>query len=127
MTTKVVVAMRMSDLSVESRNAEDLGPSGAAQKAVTIRLSDISKFYSGVAALSDVSVEFYAGEVHAVLGENGAGKSTLMSIISGVNQPNKGEIEFEGRRVSRLSPWTTMTPQRWRFAGFLRWFGPSFS
>ena len=70
-------------------------------------MTGISKFYSGVAALSDVSVEFYAGEVHAVLGENGAGKSTLMSIISGVNQPDRGEIEFEGRRVSPMTPETS--------------------
>ena len=53
-----------------------------------------------------MSVEFYAGEVHAVLGENGAGKSTLMSIISGVTQPDAGEIEFEGRQVSPMSPET---------------------
>ena len=44
---------------------------------MTIRLSNISKFYSGVPALRDVSAEFYEGEVHAILGENGAGKSTL--------------------------------------------------
>src|SRR3984957_13062865 len=71
---------------------------------VTIRLSDISKHYSGVRALEDVSVEFYEGEVHAILGENGAGKSTLMNIISGALQPDSGEIEFGGRRVSPLSP-----------------------
>ncbi len=60
---------------------------------IAIRLSNISKFYSGVAALRDVSVEFYAGEVHAILGENGAGKSTLMNIISGALQPDQGEID----------------------------------
>lgn len=69
-----------------------------------IRLSDVSKLYSGVAALSGITIAFHAGEVHAVLGENGAGKSTLMSIISGVNQPNSGQISFEGRPVSPLSP-----------------------
>ena len=41
--------------------------------AMRIRLSDISKFYSGVRALDSVSAEFYDGEVHAILGENGAG------------------------------------------------------
>ena len=71
---------------------------------VTIRLSNISKYYSGVRALEDVSVEFYEGEVHAILGENGAGKSTLMNIISGALQPDQGEIEFGGRRVSPMSP-----------------------
>ena len=94
----------MNVLAVEPGNAKALESRGAAHGAVAIRLSGISKYYSGVAALSDVSVEFYAGEVHAVLGENGAGKSTLMSVISGVTQPDAGEIEFEGRRVSPMSP-----------------------
>ncbi len=94
----------MNVLAVEPGNAKALESRGAAHGAVTIGLSGISKHYSGVAALSDVSVEFYAGEVHAVLGENGAGKSTLMSVISGVTQPDAGEIEFEGRRVSPMSP-----------------------
>jgi ribose transport system ATP-binding protein len=71
---------------------------------VTIRLSNISKFYSGVPALRDVSVEFYAGEVHAILGENGAGKSTLMNIISGAVQPQLGEIWLGARRVATMSP-----------------------
>ena len=72
----------------------------------TIRLSNISKFYSGVPALLDVSGEFYEGEVHAILGENGAGKSTLINIISGALQPELGVIEFEGSRVSSMSPET---------------------
>ncbi len=69
-----------------------------------IRLSGITKLYSGVPALSDVTVEFYPGEVHAILGENGAGKSTLMNIISGVLQPDLGEIHVDGKSVSPLSP-----------------------
>jgi ribose transport system ATP-binding protein len=71
---------------------------------VTIRLSEISKFYSEVPALRDVSVEFYAGEVHAVLGENGAGKSTLMNIISGAVHPESGEIWVGDRLISTMSP-----------------------
>jgi ribose transport system ATP-binding protein len=71
---------------------------------MTIRLSNISKFYSGVPALRDVSAEFYEGEVHAILGENGAGKSTLINIISGALQPELGVIEFEGSRISSMSP-----------------------
>lgn len=71
---------------------------------VTIRLSNISKFYSGVPALSDVNVEFYAGEVHAILGENGAGKSTLMNIISGAVHPEMGEIVLGDRRIAYMSP-----------------------
>jgi ribose transport system ATP-binding protein len=79
--------------------------SGApAHGGATIRLSNISKFYSGVPALSDVSVEFYAGEVHAILGENGAGKSTLMNIISGAVHPERGEIRLGDRLISHMSP-----------------------
>ena len=96
----------MNVLAVEPGNAKALESRDAALGPVTIRLSGTSKDYSGVAALSNVSVEFYAGEVHAVLGENGAGKSTLMSVISGVTQPDAGEIEFEGRQVSPMSPET---------------------
>ena len=100
--------MRKSALAVEHKSVKDLELGEAAHGAVAIRLSGISKYYAGVAALSDVSVEFYTGEVHAVLGENGAGKSTLMSIISGVNQPDTGAIEFGGRRVSPMSPETAV-------------------
>jgi ribose transport system ATP-binding protein len=71
---------------------------------VTIRLSNISKFYSGVPALRDVSADFYCGEVHAILGENGAGKSTLMNIISGTVHPELGEIRVGDRRISHMSP-----------------------
>ena len=56
----------------------------------TIRLLGISKNFAGVKALSDVTVEFNVGEVHAILGENGAGKSTLMNIIAGVIKPDHG-------------------------------------
>ena len=58
--------------------------------SVILSLSGISKFYGKIAALTDVSVAFNAGEVHAILGENGAGKSTLMNIIAGVIRPQVG-------------------------------------
>ncbi len=76
------------------------------QGAAVLRLSGISKYYGRIAALSDVSVAFQAGEVHAILGENGAGKSTLMNIIAGVIRPQTGEIEFDGRAVGNMSPET---------------------
>jgi ribose transport system ATP-binding protein len=72
--------------------------------AAVIRLANVSKSFGAVRALADVSVDFYPGEVHAILGENGAGKSTLMNIITGVLQPNRGRIEFEGRNVMPLTP-----------------------
>ncbi|MCW6509255.1 ATP-binding cassette domain-containing protein [Lichenifustis flavocetrariae] len=71
---------------------------------VTLKISGVSKYFGGIRALQDISVEFYEGEVHAILGENGAGKSTLMGIISGALQPSAGEISFGGDLVSPLSP-----------------------
>jgi ribose transport system ATP-binding protein len=74
--------------------------------AVVLKLSGISKYYARIAALTDVSVTFHEGEVHAILGENGAGKSTLMNIIAGAVRPQVGTIEFQGRAVSNMSPET---------------------
>ncbi len=52
------------------------------------------------AALADVSFDVVPGEVHAIVGENGAGKSTLIKIMTGVYQPDGGEILWEGKPVS---------------------------
>jgi rhamnose transport system ATP-binding protein len=64
-----------------------------------IRVDHVSKSFGGVRALQDVHFEIFAGEVHALLGENGAGKSTLIKIITGVHQPDTGEIFLNGNPV----------------------------
>ena len=63
---------------------------------VLLSVSRISKSFGGAKALNDVSVDFRAGEVHALLGENGAGKSTLVKVIAGVVTADAGEITFPG-------------------------------
>ena len=55
-------------------------------------------------ALQDVSLEVHPGEVLGLVGENGAGKSTLMKILSGVYQPDGGEIILDGKPVILHSP-----------------------
>lgn len=72
----------------------------------TIEMSNISKSYSGVAAVSDVSIRVLPGEIHALLGENGAGKSTLMNIATGTTQPDAGSITILGTPVTSLNPRT---------------------
>jgi ribose transport system ATP-binding protein len=62
-----------------------------------LRLQGISKSFPGVRALSGINLEISPGEIHALLGENGAGKSTLMKILSGVYQPDEGQIVLEGK------------------------------
>jgi ribose transport system ATP-binding protein len=63
---------------------------------VLLKLSGISKKFSGIYALSDIGFDLREGEVHALIGENGAGKSTLMKAIAGVHQPDTGEIIVGG-------------------------------
>ncbi|WP_159126789.1 ATP-binding cassette domain-containing protein, partial [Escherichia coli] len=65
-----------------------------------LQMKHITKRFPGVLALNDVQFSLRRGEVHALLGENGAGKSTLMKILSGVYQPDEGEIIFEDKPVS---------------------------
>ncbi len=60
-----------------------------------LKIKDLSKSFPGVKALDKVNVEFFDGEIHALLGENGAGKSTLIKIICGVYQPDEGEIYLD--------------------------------
>ena len=63
----------------------------------------VSKQFTGVRALDDVSLTLGRGEVLAVVGENGAGKSTLMRIIAGVETPTSGEILVDGQPVEFTS------------------------
>jgi len=71
---------------------------------VILSIRNITKTYPGVTALEDFSMDFEAGEIHALLGENGAGKSTLIKVISGAIEPDSGFIAFEGREFKNISP-----------------------
>ena len=64
-----------------------------------LELKNISKRFSGVEVLHDVSFSLRSGEVHAMLGENGAGKSTLVKVVTGVHQPDSGVIYLNGAPV----------------------------
>ena len=70
-----------------------------------LELNNISKSFSGVPALTNVTFDIRPGEVHALLGENGAGKSTLMNIATGTLPPSSGEIRFEGAVIAELDPY----------------------
>jgi ABC-type sugar transport system ATPase subunit len=61
-----------------------------------LRVKGIDKSFGAVQALKDVELEVRRGEVLALIGDNGAGKSTLINVITGVLEPDSGEIVFEG-------------------------------
>lgn len=64
------------------------------------QMRNTSKRFGATQALDDVSLSLFPGEVHALIGENGAGKSTLIKIITGVYQPDQGEIFLDGQTVT---------------------------
>ena len=66
----------------------------------TLALRSVSKTFGMTAALIDMTLELYPGEVHAIVGENGAGKSTMIKIMTGIYQPSAGHVEIEGKPVT---------------------------
>ncbi len=67
------------------------------RQSQTLRLEGVGKVFPGVKALEGITLDVSPGEIHAIMGENGAGKSTLMNILSGVYQPDEGEIILGGQ------------------------------
>ncbi len=64
----------------------------------------LTKRFGGVLALNEVSFDLHRGEVLALAGDNGAGKSTLIKLLSGVHQPDGGEIIYRGEHVEFSNP-----------------------
>jgi len=69
-----------------------------------IEMKNINLDFGTVNALSDVSVNFYQGELVGLVGDNGAGKTTLIRILSGMYAPTSGEVYFDGQRITRFHP-----------------------
>ena len=71
---------------------------------LVLELSGVSRQFGAVRALTSVSFDCRAGEVHALVGENGSGKSTLLGIASGFVDPDRGTVRIGGRPLPRDSP-----------------------
>jgi len=69
-----------------------------------LRLGNIESYYGPIMAIRGISLEVARGGIVAVLGANGAGKTTILKTISGVIDPQKGTVEFDGRRIQRMDP-----------------------
>jgi len=69
-----------------------------------LEVTNVSKNFSGLHAVADVTFAVPEGQIFAVIGPNGAGKTTLFNLIAGVFAPDGGTIEFDGARIDGLSP-----------------------
>src|ERR1700720_2940104 len=69
-----------------------------------LEAKSITKSFTGVQALNNVSFDLLEGEVHALIGENGAGKSTLIKIITGAIQADSGTLAIRGCQLARNDP-----------------------
>lgn len=72
--------------------------------APVMRAENVSKRYGPVTVLSEVTLDIYSSEIHAIIGENGAGKSTLMRLLSGYAEPSAGALSMGGQSVVFSTP-----------------------
>ncbi|MEO8266364.1 MAG: ABC transporter ATP-binding protein [Ilumatobacteraceae bacterium] len=82
----------------------DLSPTAAraAGREPMLVVDDIHVYYGNIAAVKGISLTVYPGEIVTLIGGNGAGKSTTMRTISGLLKPKRGDVHFEGKKVSGL-------------------------
>ena len=69
-----------------------------------LQVRGLSKYFGGLAAVDDVSLDVEVGELHAVIGPNGAGKTTLINLLSGDLSPSAGSVLFRGIEMAHLAP-----------------------
>jgi branched-chain amino acid transport system ATP-binding protein len=69
-----------------------------------LKVSNIESYYGPIMAIRGVSLSLSEGKVVTVLGANGAGKTTILKTISGVLDPLKGSVEFQGKPIQRMDP-----------------------
>src|SRR3954453_3591955 len=91
------------------RRSRDFCASAAVKRrrlemAALLEVMNVSKNFSGLRAVADVSFTVPEGAIFAVIGPNGAGKTTMFNLIAGLFAPNSGTIAFQGQRIEGLTP-----------------------
>ena len=79
-------------------------PAASAADQPLLRLQNVESAYGPIKAIRGVSLQVRRGEIAAVLGSNGAGKTTILKTISGIIDPRKGSIEFQGADITANDP-----------------------
>ncbi len=101
---KAMAKPAMAPLSAAMPHPAPMVATPTTTKPVVVEMRGIDKSFPGVHALKSVRLDLHAGEVLALMGENGAGKSTMMKILTGVYQPDAGEILVDGKPVTVPNP-----------------------
>ena len=101
---------------VPEEQKQDVGPTtatvalkGEAGGRPLLEMRGVNKAFPGVQALSAANLTLHAGEILALVGENGAGKSTLIKVLTGLYQPESGEIVLDGEIVKFSTPRDAMS------------------
>ena len=85
-------------------SAPTISPAVSAADQPLLRLQNVESAYGPIKAIRGVSLQVRRGEIAAVLGSNGAGKTTILKTISGIIDPRKGSIEFQGADITANDP-----------------------
>jgi iron(III) transport system ATP-binding protein len=102
-------------LTLKNRSSHSLVPEAAGEGArdpAALRLQAITKSYGEVAAVSGLDLEVGHGEIVSLVGESGCGKTTTLRIIAGLERPDTGTVEIDGRDA-------TLWPPEWRSVGYV--------
>lgn len=67
-----------------------------------LQAEGLSRSFGPFRALDNMSLDLPRGDIHAIIGPNGAGKSTFLNVVSGLLKPTRGDVIFEGRRISSV-------------------------
>ncbi|WP_395104146.1 ATP-binding cassette domain-containing protein [Actinomadura sp. SCN-SB] len=81
-----------------------VAPSGKPSDEVLVECEHVARYFGGVRALEDVTLQIRAGELVGLVGPNGSGKTTLVSLLAGTLRPTKGSIRIAGRDIAGLPP-----------------------
>jgi branched-chain amino acid transport system ATP-binding protein len=76
----------------------------ASNNSIKIRIENLSLSFGGVEALKDINIDIKDNEILAIIGPNGAGKTCVLNCINGFYKPQRGEIYFESKRITRMRP-----------------------
>ena len=91
-------------MSIDNPERTDEPAAQPAPETIVLSVRGVSKRYGPVQANDNITIDFRAGEIHALLGENGSGKSTVLGIASGAVQPDDGEVVINGEPLTTASP-----------------------